>query len=85
MEVIVTTGAIKGAEVGFSNSWEPTQRIGWCGPKSEREVESAEFKSIYSPRSPLPLIDTDKCCLDPHSRVNRASEENNFSECLAPN
>jgi len=51
----------------------------------EREEESTEFKSMYSTRSPLPLIDTDKCCLDPHSRVNRASEENSFSECLAPN
>jgi len=34
---------------------------------SEREEELAEFQNMYSPRSPPPLIDTDKCCLMPPS------------------
>ena len=64
--MIVTTRAIKGAEVGFSISSEPTLRLGWCGPESEREEESAEFKNLYSLRSLPPLIDKEKCCLPPH-------------------
>jgi len=33
--------------------------------ESEREEESAEFKNIYSLKSPPSLNDTDKCCLLP--------------------
>jgi len=47
----VTTGAIKGAEVGFSNSQVPTQRLGRRGNESETEGESADFQNMYSPRS----------------------------------
>ena len=62
----MTTGAIKGAEVGFSNSEVPTQWLGCCGYDFKREEESKEFTNMYSPRSPPPLIDTDKCCLPPY-------------------
>ena len=51
----MSTGAIKGAEVGFSNSalqLGVNRVVGF-----EREEESAEFKSMSSPRSPP--IDTD--------------------------
>jgi len=60
----VTTGATKGAEVDFSNSALQLGVILVRG--SEREEESAEFKNLYSLRSPPPLFDTDKCCLPPH-------------------
>ena len=39
---------------------------------SEREEESADFKNMYSPISPPPLIDTDKCGLTLLPRVTRA-------------
>ena len=43
----MSTGAIKGAEVGFSNSSVLTQRLGWCGHESEREEQSAPFKIVF--------------------------------------
>ena len=51
------TGAIKGAEVGFPNMGHVhfTSNMEYfelCEHDSEREEESAEFKSFYSPRSP---------------------------------
>ena len=66
----MSTGAIKGAEVEFSNAGHVhvTSCIKYfqlCEHDSEREEESAEFKNMYSPRSPPPLIDTDKYCLPP--------------------
>jgi len=49
--VIATTGAIKGAEVGFSNS---AHHLGVSRDRySEREEESAELKKMYLLRSPL--------------------------------
>jgi len=33
----MTTGALKGAEVGFSHPEVPTQRLGWCRYDSERK------------------------------------------------
>jgi len=45
-------GAIKSAEVEFSNSQLLTQRLGWCGHKSEWEEESADLESMYSPKFP---------------------------------
>jgi len=53
----VTTGAIKGAEVVFSNS---ALQLGVSRAVAEREEESAEFKSMFSPRSSPHLIDTDE-------------------------
>ena len=50
----MTTKAIKGAEVDVSISTEPTLRLGWCGPESKREEESADFKNMYSTRFPPP-------------------------------
>ena len=38
----MSTGTIKGAEVGFLNSFVPTQRLGCCTNDSEREDESAD-------------------------------------------
>ena len=60
--VIVTTGAIKGAKVGVSNTEVPTQRLDCSGYDLAREEESAECTNMYLLRSPAPLIDTDKCC-----------------------
>ena len=78
MEVIatVTTGAIKGAEVGFSNS---ALQLGVSPAVDfEREEESAEFKNTYTLRSPPPLIVTDNCCLPPLARVTRARASLSF-------
>jgi len=55
----VTTRAIKGTEVGFSN-------FGQAGVDTKLREELTEFKYVYSPRCLPPLIDTDTCCLSPH-------------------
>jgi len=75
--VIVITRAIRGAEVDFSN-FKVHTRHPVCDTSvhvitfSEREEESGKSKNMYSPRSPSPLIDTDKCCLPPPPRNPRA-------------
>ena len=66
--MIVTIGAIKGAEDGFSN-W--ALQLGVSKPVNfAREEESAEFKNMHSPRSPPPLIDMFKCCPAPPRAVS---------------
>jgi len=56
-------GAIQGAEIVFSKS---TLHLGVSPAVDfEREEELAEFESMYSQRSPLPLVATSRCCLAP--------------------
>jgi len=64
----VTTETMQGAEVGLSSE-EFTSSIlcfvvylHLCNHNFEREEESAEFKDMYSLRSPPTLIDTDRKC-----------------------
>ena len=66
----MTTGTIKGAEVGFSHAGHvhftsSMEYFQLCEHDSEKEEESAESKKVYSPGSPSPLLDTDECCLTP--------------------
>ena len=62
----MTTGTIKGAEVGFAHSGHvhftfSIEYFELCEHDSEIEEGSAEFKNIYW--SPPPLHVTNKCCL----------------------
>ena len=68
----MTTGAIKGAEVGFHTQTVPTQQLGRYGYCSEREEELAEFTKMYSPKSTPSLTRTSVAKSDAPPRVTQA-------------